>query len=217
MMGRYEATPVTQIASKRCCDLIVAVSLIVLLAPLMLMISAMIWLIDGGPVVFRHERVGLGGQKFRCLKFRSMVNDAESRLEHILKTDAAALEEWNTYYKLRDDPRILPHIGRMLRETGLDELPQLFNVLAGDMSMVGPRPVTEAEIDLYYRDHCDTCLSVRPGMTGPWQISGHSDSDYNQRVAQDLEYVRTWSAVRDLRIIVTTARMVLTGGAPGSY
>ena len=132
---------------------------------------------DGGSAIYGHERVGKGGKPFKCLKFRSMVVNSKEVLERLLENDPKAKAEWDATFKLKDDPRITK-IGQFLRRTSLDELPQLFNVLKGEMSLVGPRPIITAELERY-NDEVDYYLLIKPGMTGLWQVSGRSDVDYD--------------------------------------
>ena len=185
-----------------------AMLLLVLLAPPMIAIALCIWFEDDAPVLFAHWRVGQRGRLFRCLKFRTMVRHADSALAELLERDDRVREEWARDRKLRTDPRIL-RIGRLLRKTSLDELPQLFNVLGGDMHLVGPRPVVVQEIPRYgeYKRHY---LSVKPGMTGLWQVSGRNQLSYEQRVALDARYVESRSVWMDLGILVRTVRVVVT-------
>ena len=194
-------------------DIVVAVLMLVFLAPLMALVAIAVFLVDPGPVLFGHARLGAGGKTFSCLKFRSMVLDAEERLQHLLLTDPAAQAEWEIGHKLKSDPRVT-RIGAFLRRTSLDELPQLFNVLRGEMSLVGPRPIVAAEIRRYGRYFSDYC-SVRPGLTGLWQISGRSDTSYRRRVALDVTYCRSRSAGLDVKILFLTGTVVIFG--TGSY
>lgn len=193
--------------SKRCIDVVVSLLAIVVLSPL-LAVLAVISKLDGGPIVFSHTRVGLDKSLFRCYKFRSMHVDAEKRLSELLARDEDARQEWNTHFKLKDDPRITA-LGLFLRKSSLDELPQLINVLKGDMSLVGPRPVIEEELALYGEYESDY-LSARPGITGLWQVSGRNDLDYDERVTLDATYVRNWTHALDLRILLKTGLVVLT-------
>jgi undecaprenyl-phosphate galactose phosphotransferase len=163
---------------------------------------------DGGPAVFAHRRVGRGCRFFGCLKFRTMVVGAEEALSEYLALHPEAAEEWKREQKLGFDPRITG-MGKLLRRTSLDELPQLVNVLRGEMSLVGPRPVTKAEIDEKYGAHARLCTSVRPGLTGLWQVSGRNDISYPERVALDIRYVTSQSLVEDVRILFRTAGVVL--------
>jgi undecaprenyl-phosphate galactose phosphotransferase len=171
-------------------------------------------LVDKGPVLFAHARVGRDGETFRCLKFRSMVPNAKEALERLLASDPAARAEWERDYKLKDDPRITP-FGRLLRRTSLDELPQLINVVRGDMSLVGPRPVVPAELDRYGEARV-YYLQVRPGLTGLWQVSGRNDVDYERRVALDAWYVRNWTLWYDVLILLKTL-LVVPSRSSGAY
>lgn len=193
-------------AAKRLIDVVGALALLVAAAPVMLLIVLLVKL-DGGPVLFRHRRVGAAGLGFTCLKFRSMVVDADGALARMLANDPQARAEWDAEFKLRHDPRVT-RLGRFLRRSSLDELPQLFNVLAGDMSLVGPRPIVQAEIARYGARIADY-LSCRPGLTGLWQVSGRNDLTYDQRVALDSRYAREWSLRRDLAILGQTFGAVL--------
>jgi exopolysaccharide production protein ExoY len=192
---------------------VIALIALVFLAPLMLVVAFAVFAHDGGPVVFAHRRIGRGGQSFPCFKFRSMAVDAEQRLADLLASDPDARSEWEADHKLRNDPRVTK-LGAFLRKTSLDELPQLFNVLRGDMSLVGPRPIVQAEIAKYGRRFSNYC-AVKPGITGIWQISGRSDTSYRARVAMDCLYSRTHCAGLDLAILVRTVPAVLA--RKGSY
>ena len=163
---------------------------------------------DGGPALFAHWRVGQRGRLFRCLKFRSMVQNADQVLGELLERDPAARAEWERDQKLRDDPRVL-RIGRLLRRTSLDELPQLLNVLRGEMHLVGPRPVVVQEIPRY-GDSKRHYLSVKPGMTGLWQVSGRNNLSYAQRVALDRQYVEQRSPLLDGAILLRTVKVLIT-------
>jgi lipopolysaccharide/colanic/teichoic acid biosynthesis glycosyltransferase len=194
-------------------NMVVAVAALVFLLPLMLLIAISVYAYDGGPIFFAHRRIGLGGRTFRCLKFRSMAVDAEQRLADLLACDPVARAEWEADHKLRRDPRVT-RLGAFLRKTSLDELPQLFNVLRGDMSLVGPRPIVEAEIEKYGRRFRDYC-AVRPGITGLWQVSGRNDTSYRTRIALDCVYARRRSLGLDAYILAVTVPAVLT--RRGSY
>ncbi len=194
-------------AAKRAMDIAGAGLLLLLALPAFLAIAALVRM-DGGPAFYAHPRVGRGGRSFGCLKFRSMVIDADRRLAALLERNPAARREWETTRKLRDDPRVT-WVGRFLRATSLDELPQLINVLKGEMSLVGPRPVQAAELAAYYGAATQHYLAVRPGLTGPWQVSGRSDTSYAQRVALDVGYVTQPSLLRDIRILLRTPVAVL--------
>jgi Undecaprenyl-phosphate galactose phosphotransferase WbaP len=194
--------------AKRALDMIGAGIGLVLLSPFFLIVALMVRA-DGGPAFFAHQRVGRGGKLFGCLKFRSMVIDSQARLETLLANDPAARAEWEATRKLKNDPRIT-RIGRFLRSTSLDELPQLINVLRGEMSLVGPRPVQEAEIDRYYGASAAHYMAVRPGITGLWQVSGRSETSYESRVALDVAYVSRPSMIADLTILLRTPVAVLS-------
>jgi exopolysaccharide production protein ExoY len=193
---------------KRVIDIILALSGIVLLAPLLIICYVLTVITSPGPAIFRHRRVGFNGKHFDCLKFRTMVTDAPERLQRLLESDPAAAAEWAANRKLRHDPRITP-IGDILRKSSLDELPQLFNVLRGDMSIVGPRPVTDEELERY-KSSIGAYLACRPGITGLWQVSGRSSTTYDQRVAYDTFYATNWSVALDAKILVVTIPSLLT-------
>lgn len=184
-----------------------AMLLLILLIPLLALIAFLIWRRDGAPILFAHYRVGRDGKLFRCMKFRSMLRNSEQVLADLLRDDPAARTEWARDQKLLDDPRITP-VGHFLRKSSLDELPQLLNVLRGEMNLVGPRPITVAELTRYgqVRWHY---LSVRPGMTGLWQVSGRNLTTYEERVAFDRRYVEQRSLLGDVGILVKTVRVVL--------
>jgi exopolysaccharide production protein ExoY len=197
---------------KRAFDIVGAGLAVLFFSPLILTIIAFAYLSGGSPL-FRHRRVGRGGVFFDCVKFRTMVTDADRVLQNLLNSDRQVKEEWLRDHKLRDDPRIT-RFGRFLRRTSLDELPQLWNVLCGDMSLVGPRPVVPDELRRYGRK-VPTFLSARPGITGLWQISGRNNTDYRRRVALDVCYVRSRSLILDVYILVKTLRVVFT--TKGAY
>lgn len=184
-------------------DVLVALMALVLTAPLMLGLVLLIKMTSPGPAVFRHQRIGRDGRPFQCLKFRTMVVGAEQILRQMLAEDPQRRAEFEADYKLRDDPRVTA-IGRWLRRTSLDELPQFLNVLRGDMSVVGPRPVVADELPRY-GPWQPLLLSTRPGITGLWQVSGRNDLDYASRVALDVTYVYTRSLARDVVIVLRTA------------
>jgi lipopolysaccharide/colanic/teichoic acid biosynthesis glycosyltransferase len=194
-------------------NLTVAVVALTFLAPVMLAVALAVYLHDGGPILFAHRRIGRRGRTFYCFKFRSMAVQAEERLAALLASDPAARAEWEKDHKLRDDPRVT-RVGSFLRKTSLDELPQLINVLRGEMSVVGPRPIVEAEIARYGRRFHDYC-AVKPGITGLWQVSGRNDTSYRTRVALDCVYARRRSVGLDAYIIAATVPAVLS--RRGSY
>jgi lipopolysaccharide/colanic/teichoic acid biosynthesis glycosyltransferase len=184
-----------------------AAVLLVMLLPLLLPIAWLIWRADGSPVLFGHFRVGRDGRLFKCLKFRTMRLDADRVLNDLLQNNPALREEWLRDQKLRRDPRVTK-IGEFLRRTSLDELPQLLNVLRGEMSLVGPRPITMSELAKYGASRWHY-LNVRPGMTGLWQVSGRNNTTYEERVALDRHYVEHRSIALDVKILLRTVYVVL--------
>ena len=193
--------------SKRIVDIVLAVSGIVLLAPLLIICFVATVATSRGPALFRHRRVGFKGKYFDCLKFRTMVQDAPERLRELVESDPVAAAEWAANRKLRHDARVTA-IGAILRKSSLDELPQLFNVLKGDMSIVGPRPVTDEEL-IRYSSAINAYLACRPGITGLWQVSGRSTTTYEKRIACDTFYARNWSMSLDAKILIVTIPAVL--------
>ncbi len=187
-------------------DLIGAVSLLLVLSPVLTAIAVMVKL-DGGPVFYAHPRVGAGKRRFRCFKFRSMKQDSAAMLKRVLQTDAVAASEWNATRKLHHDPRVT-RVGAFLRQTSLDELPQLFNVLRLEMSLVGPRPIMDSEIEHYGSDIA-CYYATRPGLTGLWQINGRSSTTYRRRVQLDIWYVEHWTLWQDIVILARTVPAVL--------
>jgi Undecaprenyl-phosphate galactose phosphotransferase WbaP len=197
---------------KRSVDLVGGMLLLLALLPVMFAIALLVKR-DGGPILFRHKRIGANGKPFSCLKFRTMCVDAEERLQNLLAADPEARAEWERDFKLKNDPRVTT-LGNFMRQTSLDELPQLFNVIRGEMSLVGPRPIVTAEAARYgaaFRDY----LGCRPGLTGLWQVSGRNDIDYDSRVQLDSSYAREWSLRRDVAILVRTVGVVF--GRTGAY
>lgn len=195
--------------AKRAIDIILSFTAIIALLPLFLGCALLVYLTSPGPVLFRHRRVGVGGRDFGCLKFRTMAADAERRLNEYLRLNPEAHQEWRAHRKLRFDPRVTP-FGHFMRRSSLDELPQLFNVLKGDMSLVGPRPIVDEEIEKY-QEHFALYASARPGLTGLWQVSGRNTTSYAQRVAYDVDYLTNWSLFRDIRIIFATVAHIVHG------
>ena len=193
----------------RTLDILVALALIVFVAPLMLACVVAVRCSGPGPIFFRQTRIGRGGDRFLCLKFRTMRVDAEAAIASVLLSSIESQHEWLTVRKLSRDPRVTP-IGAFLRRYCLDELPQLFNVLAGQMSVVGPRPIVAEEISKYGENFADYC-SVNPGLTGLWQISGRHALSYEERVALDARYARSKSLQADLLILCRTVPIVLGG------
>jgi lipopolysaccharide/colanic/teichoic acid biosynthesis glycosyltransferase len=200
-------------ALTRTVDVVLVTIACLFFLPLILLIAALVLATDPGPIVFAQRRLGRGGRYFWCYKFRSMVVDSEERLRAHLATDPMARLEWERDHKLRNDPRIT-WLGVFLRKSSLDELPQLFNVLRGDMSLVGPRPIVDAEIRRYGRYFEHYC-SVRPGITGLWQISGRNDVSYRRRVALDVAFSRSRSVSLHIKILAGTVPVVLL--RKGSY
>jgi exopolysaccharide production protein ExoY len=191
----------------RMLDVSLAILVLLTVLPVLLLLCLVISLQDRGFPIFVHHRVGRGGQLFPCLKLRTMVRDADVRLRYLLETDPVARAEWELDQKLRRDPRITP-LGRFLRKSSLDELPQLFNVIWGHMSLVGPRPIVPAEAARYGR-YMQFYCAVRPGITGLWQVSGRNDTGYRRRVAMDTLYSRTRWVGGDISIMVRTIPAVL--------
>ena len=192
--------------AKRGMDIVVAGLALLLLFPVVAIVAIVVRLALGAPVLYGHRRVGLHGREFVCFKFRTMATDGDQILQKHLDENPAAAQEWLERRKLKNDPRVGP-VGRFLRRTSLDELPQLFNVLRGDMSCVGPRPVVPEEL-IQYRCHVRHYLSGRPGITGIWQVSGRSSTSYKTRVTLDTLYVRRWSLARDVGILLMTVPAV---------
>lgn len=192
---------------KRLFDFIVSILLLIFLCLPVVIIALLIKLDSPGPAIFSQERIGRNGRRIKCYKFRTMYEDAEERLKDLLEKDERARQEWETYWKIKDDPRIT-RIGSFLRKTSLDELPQLFNVLKGEMSLIGPRPYLPEEFR-QIGEKISVCLSVLPGITGLWQVSGRSNTNYEYRVALDLWYVRNWNLWLDVVILFKTIKVVL--------
>lgn len=191
---------------KRAMDIVGSLSLIIVLSPLLLGLYYLIAK-DGGNAIYGHTRIGRHKKPFKCLKFRSMVLNSQEVLQNLLATDPEAKAEWEKDFKLKNDPRVT-RVGKFLRKTSLDELPQLFNVLKGEMSLVGPRPIVRSELTRYH-DDVDYYLMAKPGMTGLWQVSGRNDVDYETRVFYDAWYVKNWSIWNDIVILLKTVRIVL--------
>lgn len=198
--------PLHQLA-KRLFDLVAASIGLILLAPLFIYIGFRIWLADGFPIIYWQERVGKNGKMFRICKFRSMVRNANEVLIDLLDRDPAARKEWLHDHKLKNDPRITP-IGKFLRETSLDEIPQLWNVFTGSMSLVGPRPIVQDELNKYAMHKC-YYLEAKPGITGLWQVSGRNNTNYKQRVNFDVWYVKNWSLWHDFVILLKTIKVII--------
>lgn len=194
---------------KRSLDVSFSIFAIILLSPIFLIVFLIIKIKSpDGPVIFGHERIGKNGESFKVYKFRSMVVNAQDLLNKLFKENPVLEEEFKRDFKLKDDPRIIPGIGNFIRKTSLDELPQFFNVLIGNMSVVGPRPIVKDEVEKY-KEHIDIYYKVKPGLTGLWQVSGRNDIDYNERVCMDLEYIQKQSLWTDIIIILKTVKVML--------
>lgn len=194
---------------KRAFDLVFGSALLVLFLPVLALIAFGVWRSSPGPVIYSQPRVGIRGKAFRFYKFRSMVVNSDEYLTSFLESNPQAKSQWEEFQKLDDDPRIT-RFGQFIRRTSLDELPQLWNVVKGDMSLVGPRPCMVQQREFYGRHWAAYC-AVRPGLTGLWQVSGRNRLTYQQRVALDADYVRRWSPWLDLKILLRTVGVVLTG------
>jgi lipopolysaccharide/colanic/teichoic acid biosynthesis glycosyltransferase len=204
-LEEVQSSPLFYDKSKRVIDVCGSVALLVALSPLLLVIALLVKLTSPGPIIFRHRRLGQHGQTFFCLKFRTMVKNAEE----LLRQREDLRKEFEATFKLKNDPR-LTRIGRFLRKTSLDELPQLFNVLRGDLSLIGPRPIVPSE-RAKYGVHLRKLLSVKPGLGGYWQVYGRSDTTYAERIAMDMEYIDNRSLGLDLKLAAMTARVVIEG------
>jgi Undecaprenyl-phosphate galactose phosphotransferase WbaP len=204
----------TKQIAKRLFDIVFSIFAIILLSPIYLIVALLIKIKSpGAPVIFAHKRIGKNGKFFRVYKFRTMVANAEEILEEWLKNNPKIKEEYEKDFKLKDDPRIIPGIGNFMRKASIDELPQFFNVLFGDMSVVGPRPIVEKEVPKYGK-YAVKLYSVKPGVTGLWQVSGRNDIDYDERVALDMEYIDNQTFWGDIKIIIQTVLvMVFKKGA----
>jgi lipopolysaccharide/colanic/teichoic acid biosynthesis glycosyltransferase len=194
---------------KRAMDLAIAVPVVIFGSPLLIFIYALLKIFDPGPALFTQLRVGKDGRTFLVYKFRTMRVDASERLEKLLQSDPAAAAEWAEFQKLKKDPRVTT-LGRILRKSSLDELPQILNIVLGEMSVIGPRPVTSAEIHRYGPDY-PFYTAVRPGVLGLWQVSGRNKLTYPERVALDVKYVETWSIWADFVILLRAIPVVLFG------
>jgi Undecaprenyl-phosphate galactose phosphotransferase WbaP len=201
------------LAIKRCLDVVLVVTGGIIILPFLLVIALFIKLSSPGPVLYKHKRLGQNGRELQVYKFRSMISDADQKLKDMLAADPELRAEWESNFKLRDDPRITG-IGKFLRRTSFDEFPQLINIIKGEMSLVGPRPVTQGEVKRYGEDF-QRIFSVKPGMTGLWQVSGRSDTDYEERIAYDTYYLQSWSVWLDLWVLYKTIGVVFRG--KGAY
>lgn len=208
------ACQIRHIPIKRSFDILFSLFALSICLPLFFIIGLAIRLSSRGKAIYAHDRVGRGGIPFRCYKFRTMYRDADSKLKKLLAEDAALRLEWEMTRKLKTDPRITP-VGRFLRRTSLDELPQFWNVLKGDLSVVGPRPVVRRELDEFYGPKAAKVLSLRPGLTGIWQVSGRSDTSYATRVLLDETYVDKQSLLLDIKLICKTLPAMIS--SKGAY
>jgi Undecaprenyl-phosphate galactose phosphotransferase WbaP len=200
---------------KRLFDLASVLVILALFWWAIIAVAIAVRLTTGSPVIYGHKRIGRDGREFKCYKFRSMVPNADEVLSRLLATNAEAREEWNRDFKLKNDPRVT-RVGRFIRKTSLDEFPQLWNVVRNDMSIVGPRPVVRKELDQYYLGAFKArYLSVKPGLTGLWQVSGRNDMDYSERVELDRAYVCSWGVWSDFMIVMRTVGVML--GRKGAY
>ena len=202
-------TPASGKFLKRIIDVSIASGMLIVLTPVMLLTALAVMITSPGPILFRQERLGCNGRTFECLKFRSMRIDAEEILASLLNAQPHLRKEWDCNQKLRHDPRITA-IGAFLRHSSLDELPQLINVIRGEMSLVGPRPIVLSEVPKYGR-HITSYFSVKPGLTGIWQVTGRNDSSYERRVAADVVYAKSNTVWLDLKILAMTIPAVLSG------
>lgn len=199
---------------KRTFDIIFSLLALILGLPLFFLIGIAVKLSSPGPIFYRHERIGRGGKPFSCYKFRTMYKDADQRLHELLTQQPHLQREWDDTHKLKNDPRVTP-LGIFLRKSSLDEIPQFWNILKGDLSVVGPRPVVKHEIDAHFGPKALIILSIRPGLTGIWQVSGRSDTAYSRRIQLDEMYVDTQSFLLDLKLIVKTIPAMLS--SRGAY
>ncbi len=204
---------VKHIPWKRAFDILFSFCILALGAPIFLILALAVKLTSKGKPFYSHPRVGRGGVPFRCYKFRTMYPDADTRLKDILNQNQKLRDEWEHSQKLKNDPRVTP-LGNFLRKTSLDELPQFWNVLRGDLSIVGPRPVVESELTKHFGVKAGKILSIRPGITGLWQVSGRNDTSYSKRVSMDEKYVDNHSITLDLKLIAKTLpSMIKSKGA----
>lgn len=192
---------------KRVFDILAAIAFLPAVLPLILVFGLLV-MRDGGAPFYGHTRIGRGGRAFKCWKLRSMVTDSKAHLRQHLAEHPTAQAEWSAHYKLAEDPRITP-IGQILRSTSLDELPQIWNVLRGDMSFIGPRPITRSELR-FYGSETKHYLAMRPGITGLWQVSGRNLLNYDQRIMLDIEYARNCGLAQDARILLRTLPVLLS-------
>lgn len=197
-------------------DKIFSLFAIILLSPLYILLALLIKLSSEGPIFYKSHRIGFKNKPIVCLKFRTMHVDADRRLEELLASSQELAEEWRVFQKLKKDPRI-HFIGNFLRKTSLDELPQFFNVLKGDLSVVGPRPFLKSQVDNYLGNKVEKFLSVKPGLTGIWQVSGRSSLSFHQRLVLDELYIDSYSLLLDVKIILKTIFLMFFPKSSGAY
>lgn len=205
---------IQHIPLKRMFDLSFSLLVVVLALPLFVALAVAVRLTSKGKSIYSQERIGRGGKTFKCYKFRTMHPDADARLKEILASDPERRKEWEELHKLKDDPRVTA-LGSFLRKTSLDELPQFWNVLKGDLSVVGPRPVVRLELEKHFAGKAEKIFTIRPGLTGPWQISGRSDVSYQKRIEMDEHYVDNQSFWWDLKLVVKTIPAMIS--SKGAY
>ncbi len=201
------------VVTKRVVDLMVGVPLLILFAPLIAVLALMVWLVSGGPVFFKQERIGYGGRSLFMWKLRTMCLDADQKLAELLAKSPEAKAEWKAHCKLRHDPRVLPFLGNFLRRTRLDELPQLWNVVKGDMSLVGPRPLPTYHLKEFSTSFCVLRHSVMPGLTGLWQVRIRvCDGNFHDMEEMDTLYIQKWTLWMDFCLLVQTIPAVIFKG-----
>jgi exopolysaccharide production protein ExoY len=210
----YIGKSASQVIAKRALDISASILFFIFFGWIYILVWAGVILTTGSPAIYRHTRIGMNGREFNCLKFRSMVTNSAEILKKYLDENPVARAEWDKDFKLRNDPRITK-FGRIIRKTSLDELPQFWNVLRGDMSLVGPRPVIKKELDIYYKNDSFFYKRVKPGITGPWQVGGRNDLNYEERIKLDTDYSKNWTLLGDLEILFKTVLVVVA--RRGSY
>lgn len=199
---------------KRIFDILFSLTILIIFIPVFALIAIAVRFTSYGPIVYGHKRIGRGGKVFKCYKFRTMYKDADERLKTILESDAEMKKEWEECYKLKNDTRVT-QVGSFLRKTSLDEFPQFWNVLKGDLSVVGPRPVILDEVIKHYGEKAAKVLSIRPGLTGLWQVSGRSDTSYAKRISLDEEYINNQSLALDIKLVLKTIPAMIS--SKGAY
>lgn len=214
VMDRAFSCKIRHIPLKRMFDIAFSLLVLVAASPIFFLIACAVRMTSKGKAIYSQERIGRGGKPFRCYKFRTMYPNADERLYELLQREPLLKEEWEIYHKLKNDPRITP-FGYFLRRTSLDEVPQFWNVFKGDLSIVGPRPVVREELKKHLANKAEKILSIRPGLTGPWQVSGRSDISYNQRIMLDENYVEKQSLWWDLKLVLLTIPAMIT--SKGAY